>query len=66
MIPQWINNIYIGPFWMGTPEQIEATQLAIDEECALYEDASASEEAEHQQDDDLEWLEDEYVPELDD
>lgn len=52
MIPQWINNIYIGPFWMGTPSQIEATQLAIDEEIALYEQAE-------QQDDDseIEWLE---------
>ena len=57
MIPQWINNIYIGPFWMGTPEEIARTQEAIDEECALYEEASAH-------DDDIEWLEDEYAPEL--
>lgn len=62
MIPQWIDcgpsAIYIGPFWMGTPEQTAQTQDAIDSECALYEEASAN-------DDDLEWLEDEYVPELD-
>lgn len=56
--PQWINNIYIGPFWMGTPKQIEETQRAIDEECALYEEASAH-------DDDIEWFEDEYASELD-
>lgn len=41
MIPQWIDcgssAIYIGPFWMGTPEQIAQTQDAIDSECALYE-----------------------------
>lgn len=44
MIPQWINNIYIGPFWMGTPSQIEATQLAIDEEIAIYEEEHDEEE----------------------
>lgn len=58
MIPQWIdNNTFIGPFWMGTPKQIAETQAAIHEECDFYEDESAH--------DDLEWLEDEYVPELD-
>ena len=31
------GTLYIGPFWMGTPEQIEETQAAIDEELALYE-----------------------------
>lgn len=49
MKPQWIDcgraAIFIGPFWMGSPEQIAETQAAIDEECALYEEASASEEA---------------------
>lgn len=40
MKPQWINNTFIGPFWMGTPEEIARTQEAIDEECALYEEAS--------------------------
>ena len=45
MKPQWINNTFIGPFWMGSPEEIARTQEAIDEECALYEEASTSEEA---------------------
>lgn len=31
MKPQWINNTFIGPFWMGTPEEIARTQEAIDE-----------------------------------
>ena len=49
MKPQWINNTFIGPFWMGTPEQIAETQAAIDEECALYEEASAHDDEELQQ-----------------
>lgn len=52
MTPQWINNTFIGPFWMGTPEEIARTQEAIenqwtfstktpiDEEIALYEEAA--------------------------
>lgn len=44
MKPQWINNTFIGPFWMGSPEEIARTQEAIDEECALYEEASAHDE----------------------
>ena len=54
MKPQWINNIYIGPFWMGTPEQIAQTQDAIDEEIALYEEAVDNAEATQ---DKMEWLE---------
>lgn len=34
--PQWIDNIYVGPFWMGSPEEIALTQEAIDEEIRLY------------------------------
>ena len=40
MKEHWIDNTFIGPFWMGTPKQIEETQAAIDEECAFYEEAS--------------------------
>lgn len=40
MKPQWINNTFIGSFWMGTPKQIAETQAAIDEELALYEEAA--------------------------
>ena len=54
MKPHWINNIYIGPFWMGTPEQIAETQDAIDEEIALYEEAVDNAEATQ---DKMEWLE---------
>ena len=40
MIPQWIDcgssAIYIGPFWMGTPDEKAQTQEAIDEEIRLY------------------------------
>ena len=28
--------MFIGPFWMGTPEEIAQTQDAIDAEIALY------------------------------
>lgn len=45
MKPQWINNTFIGSFWMGSAEQKARTQEAIDEEIALYEEASTSEEA---------------------
>lgn len=38
MKPQWINNTFIGPFWMGTPEEIARTQKAIDEETHLHTD----------------------------
>ena len=44
MKPQWINNTFIGPFWMGSAQEVQKTQEAIDEECALYEEASTSEE----------------------
>ena len=62
MIGKWIycedgSKLYIGPFWMGTPKQIAETQAAIEEECDFYEES--------EQQGDLEWLEDEYVPELD-
>ena len=52
MKPQWINNTFIGPFWMGSAQEMQKTQEAIenqwtfstktpiDEECALYEEAS--------------------------
>lgn len=40
MKPQWINNTFIGPFWMGSAQEVQKTQEAIDEECALYEEAS--------------------------
>ena len=45
MKPHWINNIFIGPFWMGSAQEVQKTQEAIDEECALYEEASTSEAA---------------------
>ena len=48
MTPQWSDcgssAIFIGPFWMGTPEEIARTQEAIDEECALYEEAATHDE----------------------
>lgn len=31
MIPQWINNTFIGPFWMGSAQEMQKTQKAIDE-----------------------------------
>lgn len=43
MKPQWINNTFIGPFWMGTPEEIARTQRAIDEETHLYTDETVEE-----------------------
>ena len=43
MKPQWINNTFIGPFWMGTPEEIARTQRAIDEEIHLYTDENNDE-----------------------
>lgn len=38
MKPQWINSTFIGPFWMGTPEEIAHTQKAIDEATHLNTD----------------------------
>lgn len=49
IIPHDKGTLYIGPFWMGTPEQIEATQRAIDEEIALYEGAERQHEEEEKQ-----------------
>ena len=40
MKPHWINNTFIGSFWMGSAAQKAQTQEAIDEECALYEEAA--------------------------
>lgn len=31
-----IGSVYVGSFWIGTPEQIEETQRAIDEEISIY------------------------------
>ena len=58
---RWIHcedgsRLYIGPFWMGTPKQIEDTQSAINEEIAFYEDTDKQ--------DDFEWLDDEYMCEM--
>lgn len=44
MKPQWINNTFIGPFWMGTPEEIARTQEAIDEATHEQEDENTSTE----------------------
>ena len=38
MKPQWIDRLYIGPFWMGTPEEIARTQEAIDEATNLTDE----------------------------
>lgn len=38
------GTLYIGPFWMGTPEQIAQTQDAIDEEISLYYESSSQED----------------------
>lgn len=50
------SRLYIGSCWQGTEEEMKRTQAAIDERCALYEEASTSEEA-AAHDDDIEWLE---------
>ena len=44
MTPQWINNTFIGPFWMGSAQEVQKTQKAIDEEIALYEEAATHDE----------------------
>lgn len=43
MKPQWINNTFIGPFWMGSAQEVQNTQEAIDEATHLYTDENNDE-----------------------
>ena len=38
MKPQWINNTFIGPFWMGSAQEMQNTQEAIDEATNLADE----------------------------
>lgn len=38
MKPQWINNTFIGPFWMGSAQEMQKTQEAIDEATNLADE----------------------------